>query len=167
MFPENVTKIYYYAFVHPYLSYSIESWYGNLSKQYKRKLFALQKRAIRIIKGADFLAHTRPLFEELQIKTLEKLYLYRLSCLMYRILNNNVTLLSSRVTALTHPIRTRAITNNQLTIPRPRLNYGLRSLTFSSISVWNSLPSNIRTATTYKAFRKQVNNFLQQNQTEL
>ena len=73
-------KSIYYALFHAHLSYGISVW--GLSK-YTAKICLLQKRAIRAISKADFLAHTGPLFKELKILKLSDQYLVNLASLMW------------------------------------------------------------------------------------
>ena len=50
----------YYSFVYPYINYCIEVRGGASDKSIK-SLFKVQKRAVRIIKSASYLAHTQPI----------------------------------------------------------------------------------------------------------
>ena len=50
----------YNSFVYPYINYCIEVWGGASDKSIK-SLFKVQKRAVRIIKSASYLAHTQPI----------------------------------------------------------------------------------------------------------
>ena len=58
----------YYSFIHPYLTYCTEIW-GTAAayKSYTESLFKLQKRAVRLIVSAKYLAHTGPIFKQLNI----------------------------------------------------------------------------------------------------
>ena len=73
----------YYAFIHPYFNYCISVW-GNTYQSYLDPLIKLQKKAVRLISGAKYLAHTAPLFENLKILTIQKLYLYSVQLFLYK-----------------------------------------------------------------------------------
>ena len=72
LFPKPVLLSLYYAFFHSHLIYGIEIWCGaNMS--IKKHLRLLQKRAIRIVCCAPFLAHTEPIAKDLKILLLNDL----------------------------------------------------------------------------------------------
>ena len=68
-------KTFYYAFLFPHLYYCIEVW-GNTFIVHIDPLEKMIKRALRLISGSNRRAHTAPLFENLEILTLRKLYMY-------------------------------------------------------------------------------------------
>ena len=68
----------YYSVFQATINYSIMLW-GHTS--HSERIFILQKRAIRILAGADRLEHCRPLYKSLKILTVPCLYIY--NCLMY------------------------------------------------------------------------------------
>ena len=75
MFVDNkCLRSLYHSFVHPYLTYSIETW-GSASKIHLHPLFLTQKKVVRIITFFHYLAHTHPLFLSLSILPLDKLFL--------------------------------------------------------------------------------------------
>ena len=57
--------------------------WGVANKTLMEKVFLLQKRAVRAITKADFLAHTDPIFSELKILKLDDLYLHKVASLMW------------------------------------------------------------------------------------
>ena len=52
---------FYYLFVYPYLSKNVDIW-GGTHSHFLHSLSIAQKRIIRNIDGASYLAHTSPLF---------------------------------------------------------------------------------------------------------
>jgi hypothetical protein len=73
-------KSIYYALFHSHLSYGIPVW-GTAKAS--SKIILLQKRAIRAISKADYLAHTGPLFKNLNILKFSDQYLVNLASLMW------------------------------------------------------------------------------------
>ena len=73
----------YYSFVYPYLDYCLEVW-GKATESIVSKIFRLQKRAVRIISNKAWRAHTDPLFDELKILPLHKIYIYKIGTLMFK-----------------------------------------------------------------------------------
>ena len=64
--PEKEIISLYYAIFSSHLNYGCQIWGLNAHPQFL-KVITLQKRAMRIIKFADFGAHSSPLFKELKV----------------------------------------------------------------------------------------------------
>jgi hypothetical protein len=64
----------YYRLAHPFLTYGIAVW-GHSCKKYTRRVFILQKRAVRCIAGLRPTDTCRESFVRLQILTLYSLYI--------------------------------------------------------------------------------------------
>ena len=73
----------YNSFILPYLTYCIEIW-GMTFKSHLDPLIKIQKRALRLITNSHRLAHTEPLFKELNILTLQKSYVFSVQLLMFK-----------------------------------------------------------------------------------
>ena len=69
--------------------YCMEIW-GNTYKYNLKGIVLLQKRAIRIISGANRLAHTNKLFYDLKLLKLNDMVEYQTLKIMYRAFNNNL-----------------------------------------------------------------------------
>ena len=80
--PNHVLKSPYYSLFHSHLSYGIALW-GVANSTLLNKVFLLQKKAIRAITKSEFLAHSDPIFIQLQILKLDDLYLHKLASLMW------------------------------------------------------------------------------------
>ena len=63
----------YYAFIYPYFTYCITVW-GNTYQTMLDSLIKCQKRAVRTISGAGKYDHTHPIFQDLKLLTLKRLY---------------------------------------------------------------------------------------------
>ena len=68
--PQNVLLTIYNSLINPYLHYCILAW-GNSNTD---RLLKLQKKAVRIISHAHFLAHTDNLFQNLKILKIEDIF---------------------------------------------------------------------------------------------
>ena len=73
----------YNSFILPYLTYCIELW-GMTFKSHLDPLIKIQKRALRLITNSHRLAHTEPLFKELNILTLQKLYVFSVQLFVFK-----------------------------------------------------------------------------------
>ena len=80
---ESSMKTLYYAFIYPYFTYCITVW-GNTVNSVLEPLIALQKRAKRIVCGAQKFDHTYPLFQLSKILPLRNLYRYSAQLFLYK-----------------------------------------------------------------------------------
>ena len=69
--------------------YCMEIW-GNTYKYNLKGKVLLQKKAIRIISGANRLVHTNKLFYDLKLLKLNDMVEYQTLIIMYRAFNNNL-----------------------------------------------------------------------------
>ena len=76
----------YYSFIYPYLTYCVEAW-GNTPDTHIDPLIKLQKKVIRIITFSPYLAHTEPLFKELNILPFPKVVIQRIALQMFKFTN--------------------------------------------------------------------------------
>ncbi len=82
--PTHCMRTLYYSLFHSHLSYGILLWGSSMLEKYKKKLQKKQNQIVRIVFNAKYNAHTEPLFEKLEVLTIDKLV--KLDCLklMYR-----------------------------------------------------------------------------------
>jgi hypothetical protein len=64
----NERRMLYYGLIYPHLSYGITVW-GHSAKTLTRRIFVLQKRAVRYIAGLKHLESCRDSFRNLKILT--------------------------------------------------------------------------------------------------
>lgn len=73
----------YNTFISPYYSYCNTVW-GGTFPTYLEPLLKLQKRAVRMIMGADRLAHSDPLFRKLGILSVKKIHIYSCQLVLFK-----------------------------------------------------------------------------------
>ena len=78
----QVTRSAYFALVHSLIAYAIVAWGAFPESNY---LFALQRRAVRILDGLNYRSDCRNAFTKLQILTLPSVYI--LECVLYGLEN--------------------------------------------------------------------------------
>ena len=80
----------YNAYIYPYLIYCVESW-GNVPKCRLDQLYILQKIIVRLITFSNYnqaaYVPSEYIFRELQVLPLYNLVQYRISFMMYKLLN--------------------------------------------------------------------------------
>ena len=83
IFNKKTLHTLYNSFIHPLFMYCVCVW-ANVPRLHLDPLEKLQKRAVRVIAGAKYLAHTAPLFKELTIMNLINIYVYNMLMIMYK-----------------------------------------------------------------------------------
>ena len=145
---------YYYAFIHPYLSYNILVW-GNTFQTILEPINIQLKRIVRIICGAQFRDHTDPLFKKLKILKLHDLYRYHMLIYMHKQkLMGNLNL-SDNIHNTRH--------HEEIRPQYHRLTVSQHSVSFMGPKIWNSLPHNMQSITNNHTFRKKIKNIMIEN----
>ena len=93
----------YYTLVYSYPNYCNIAWCLTYPSKLNRILY-LQKRIVRIICGAEYLAHTAPLFRTLKVLDIFNINAFFVACFMYSYHNN----------LLPHTFNTTFVTNRQV-----------------------------------------------------
>ena len=79
--PKNILLSIYNALILPQINYCLLCWGYDTSE-----IFLLQKKAIRIISGANIKSHTEPIFKLYNLLKIEDIYKSKLLILYYKIL---------------------------------------------------------------------------------
>jgi len=152
--PQNVLHLLYFALIHPYFDYCNIIWGIDRTILFKQ-LFASQKRVVWIINFCKLNEPWTPLFNNLQILPLHRINDLQVGCFVYRCINNQ---LSSQFTSMfvsnacVHDYCTRQ--RNNLHAKYSRLNIQKNSVRIAGVLLWNSIPVDIRSASTHILFRK-------------
>ena len=145
-----LTKLYY-SMVYPYLIYCNMAW-GGAPKRHIDRLFALQKKIIRLVAGSGYLDHTSPLFYRLRILKLYDIHVYLLALHGFRM---------SRDGLFTYPDHSHDTRGGRCPAPAfQRLAGSVRSLSTSVPRTWNVLPPNVKACTTFRGFKRALFEFL-------
>ena len=146
--PQSVLKDIYYTLVYPHLIYCNLVWAGT-SKSHLENLVLLQKKVIRIICNAEFLAHTNELFFQCKILKFQDIRPYFL-CLYF---HKNESLFPTA----SHEYSTR---NRNQPVPRfQRLKLTQRSIFFAAPHAWNKLPPHLKNIQSYNSFKYQLKQY--------
>ena len=159
-----VTKLsLYYSLIYPYLTYCNIVWSSTYETNVKR-IYLLQKRAVRAMTNSDYRAHSAPPFKKLNILDIFKLNTHCIGIFMYIysrdllpecfdnlfISNNQVHDRDTRAAAKyrSHACRTNI---KQFTI----LHQGPK--------IWNCLPSSITGINITSSFKRKLKKYLIEN----
>ncbi len=143
-----------HAFITSRLDYCNSLYYG-ISKIQIYRLQIVQNAAARFLKGCKTFDHITPILRSLHWLPVQHRIEFKILLLVYKSLNN---LAPPYLTNLLHPYiptrRLRAEEKCILQIPRTRLKTrGNRAFEVAGPTLWNNLPSHIRTAPTLSEFK--------------
>ena len=151
----------YYTFIYPYLNYCITSW-GSANKTILDPLIKLQKKAVRLISNAPKLTHTKPLFFNTRVLTVNNLYIYNIGSFMHAFINgkqpipfNNMFTFNSYI----HNHGTRQ--ESRLHTPVGKTSFSYKTIKFRGVSIYNNIIFlNIDTKCSTAAFKAQLKDLL-------
>ena len=140
----------------PYITYGILLWGGTFAS-YIKKLEVKQKRAIRVIHGASYNAHSLPLFQKSNILRIKDLYTLDCCVFMKKYLNNSLPINISRMLKPNsefhhHNTRQRMMPHK----PKHKSSFALRSIYHCTSLHYSKLPSHIKSISDEAKFRKSV-----------
>ena len=149
-------KLFFNAYILPQLDYCCTIW-GNCGDDLLNKVVKLQKRAARVILDKDFDTPTSELFKELNWMTFPERIRYKKAILMYKLINNtSPEYLSSKFciahTTTDHELR--SVNKCKLLIPKPRIEFFRKSLSYSGPAIWNEIPVEIRFSSNLSCFKR-------------
>jgi len=126
--PESYVKSVYFAFFQSIIKYGLLIW-GNSCKI--KEVLILQKKAVRLMAGAEPLEHCKPLFTKLGLQTIINLYIFE--CTSYAINNLKFALFGSDF----HDYNTR--NKSKISIEYCRLTKSQQSHIITSQQIYNKL----------------------------
>ena len=153
--PQFTLKTLYHAHVSPILNYCNKIW-ANTYSSHVTPIVTVQKKIIRTLTNSDYLAHTPPLFKQLNLLNIEKIRKYHLAIHFY--VNRHALLPQLRSH---HHYHTR--NHNR---PRPEFHSRTifeKSFMYQSTKLWNELldnAPNVCTAASLTAFKKRLKLYL-------
>ena len=139
----NELRMLYFTLIYPYLYYGIVLW-GTAARSNINKLVTQQKKAVRIIAGANYNAHTQPLFQNLQLLGIDDIYKLQLGKFMYQITKESVPAPLCSMFVLNtsiHDHNTRQRNNPHI---KSRASaFANKSITHAGSKLWNEIPTEI------------------------
>ena len=143
--------------------YGIHVW-GLTFDSYLEPIYILQKKVLKSITFSDIMVHSKPLFHDLQLLKLNDIHNLHISLFVYECVNglfpayfaDFFNLLSNK-----HMFMTRQSTKGNLFLERRNNTdqYGIRSIQFSGVKLWNSIPPNIRASKSLNTFRNELKKY--------
>lgn len=152
-------KILYRSLIEPYLNYCCIVWANPEKNTILELIHKLQKRAIRIILYADYRAHTKPLFNKLDILNIYDLCRTQILSFVYKSCNklmpskyNNYFILAKEM----HHYTTRSSKYGNLYIINACKSCRVNTLTSRGPKYWNLLPNSLKLASSFGSFKRSI-----------
>ena len=125
--------------------------------------FVLQKKVLKIITFNNVIASSAPLFDALQILKLNDIFKLQVTSFVYECLNNLVRIYFREYFVSIHSVHnigTRQSKKGDLfALCCNTTQYGLRSIHYLGVHIWNSLPNEIRESRSLSTFKKKFEDF--------
>lgn len=145
---ESVLKTTYFALIHSRLTYAILVW-GHCPGA--KRIFSLQRRAIRVVAGVGYRDETFDHFRRLRILTLPSAY--ALQCLIYMYNNQNSFIHNGDL----HSYSTR--NRNMISLEYSRLTRAQTGTSNLGKKLFNKLPNQVKLLP-FDQYKKHLKNFL-------
>ena len=142
--------MFYNAYVKPHFDYCTSS--GNINKISK-----LQRRACKLILAQDY-TDIQEALERLNILSFDQIIFLNKAKLMYKVYNNLAPvylheLFQMRDINLDNTASNlRSVAHKNYLLPQAKCNLYKGSFSYSGVVVWNSLPTNIKVASSLETF---------------
>ena len=161
--PRDTLTILYHAVFAPFLSYGVSVW-GLTHPSFLDPVAILQKKVLRIIVFSEKTAPSAPIFDSLQFLKLNDIITYQITSFVFECLHNLAPLyFHGYFTSIErmHNIGTRqSIRGDLFALRCNTTQYGLRSIHYSGVRLWNSLPLEIRNSNSLSSFRNKLEKHL-------
>ena len=159
---ERSLLILYNTLIYPYLNYCSDVW-GQTANSNLQKLIILQKKAIRIVSGLKYNAHTGGHFKRLKCLKVEDIIKFNTCLLVFKgYMQKLPTELQKRFVKNkdreTYGCNTRSI--NDLYINKAKKELKHKCISVSGIILFNRLPDYIKISKTENTFKKSLKKFL-------
>ena len=160
--PLETLKLLYFGIFYPFLSYVVQVW-GLTYPTLLNPVFILQKKAVKAMTFSDIVTPGLPLFNKLQLLRLTDISNLQLASFVFECVNGlSPQFLENYFISIAskHGKGTRQSTRGNLFLERQHtIQYGIRSVQYSSAKLWNSIPPEIRLSSTIKQFRTKLKKY--------
>ena len=142
--PKHSLQCLYYSFIYPHISYCIHVW-GSANQYLLQPLFKLQKRAVRCIDFAVYMAPSSPIFSKLKILQLSNIYKYEIILFMYKYKNNELPPIFSNWFIKSSDVHSYATRNSlDYQLPLYRTEFAKSFIKFKGAFLWNLLEQRLK-----------------------
>ena len=145
----------YSGLIYPNLIYCITAW-GSTNESVIKILQVAQNKIVRAICGADRFCRSDPLFSQLKMFNIRKVYQYMVCNYVHKSLAKSESQFSYQI----NNYNTRQAQNRLLTIPFTRSSHTMKSLSLSGPRNYNALPLTVKESKTFATFKKRLRDYM-------
>ena len=160
--------LFYNSYIHSRFTYCLPIW-GRSASLHLDKLWKIQKRALRIINDVPYDAPSKNLFTKSKVLNIREMYCYEICIFIFNILHDDTKNVPV-VLNLAKPNENYFLRSTSkkflLEVPFPRKDIYKKSIAYSGVKVWNSLPDNVRNVEHLSLFKHLCKNHFMVNGTE-
>ena len=150
--PLHALKLIYNSLVDSYLRCGITSW-GTAAKYHKDKLQAFQNKIVKSIAWPRQELSTELYYKNLNLLNLESSFILETDKLMHSIrYGYNPPAFDHLIPIASHAHATRHKQNAHFDLTRPRTELGKKSIRYSGVKCWTSIPHDQKNHLTHKSF---------------
>ena len=142
----NALLMFYYALVHPHLTYGILIW-SSTYKSYLNTLQLSQNKAMRAITKQRWSDRITPIYRRLQVLKINDLYKLETAKFMHQFSDKSLPASFEKYftrTTFIHCHSTRTSERNDYFLPHFSTTRLQRSIRFSGVKLWNSIPCKFK-----------------------
>ena len=153
----------YYSLIYSFITYAVTIW-GNACDTFTNSIYKLQKKTVRLITFNDssyIKPHSAPLFNTLKILTIYDIYKIETLKFVYDCLNKCNPHQFHDYYCYPSTNRNTAV-NREVNLNTPQVRtttYGLRSLKYNGVILWNNVPLSIGFYKRRNLFSKALKDF--------
>ena len=146
----------FYSFVQSHANYNLLNW-SCTNNSFLKPIELKFKTAVRLVTFKGKYEHTKPLFSELEVLPFEDLIRYKQGNFLWKICHGFTKPPISNI------FTKNAYNNLRFNIPNPESNNAKNQLVYLCAKYWNSLPKQLRNASTMNAFNVGHKKLLMKN----
>ena len=148
----------YFSYIFPYSLYCIEIW-GISPQSHLRPLLLLQKEIVRIMIFSTYYTHTDPVFKDLNILIIDKLFVHRIGIAMYKINNGLFPFVLNELYEKSNVIHDHNTRTNDMF----RVSLGTQTFSTVSARIWNALIVKFNVNVPLTRFKVSLKQYLSRN----
>ena len=164
--PQDTLLLLYHAIFAPFLAFGVPVW-GLTYPSLLNPISVLQNKILRVITFSDKNAPSIPIFHSLKVLRFNDIITMHIVSFVYECVHNlspayfsNFFIWIENV----HSFSTRQSKRGDLFALRCNTTqYGLRSIHYSGVRLWNSLPTDVRNSVSLSIFRSKIKTYFLSN----
>lgn len=153
-FPASVRYIIYNSLIKSHLTYLIEVW-GAACKTNLKQLQIAQNKIIKLLFHLPYSTPTSIVYKKTKLMSLSQMYKYNTCILIKKILakdSHSQIIFTKKAQFQTRKMRSA----NNISLYRPRTNYGTKNILFEGVKMYNSIPNDIKGSQSLSLFKNKL-----------